>query len=154
MESILSCGFLRTLNTIWDTMSKLNTGGAATYQELSAKGVKWDTERVSTVGFIPHKDPLCLIEGPSVFTIFSLKRRELCDKDLSQAYNKPEKVMTGMNNYATMPSELQFLTSIPEKSLGESCDFPYRFTRFIHMIKWYLRTDKLCNWGHIWKTLR
>ena len=32
MESILSCGVPRTLNTIWDTMSKLKIGRAATSQ--------------------------------------------------------------------------------------------------------------------------
>ena len=37
MEAILSCGVQRKLNTIWDTNSKLNTGGETTSQEISAK---------------------------------------------------------------------------------------------------------------------
>ena len=37
IEAILSCGFPRTLNTIWDTTYKLNTIGAAASQELSVK---------------------------------------------------------------------------------------------------------------------
>ena len=61
MESIPSCGVPRTLNTIWDTMSKLNTGGSADSQEFSVKDLKRDKESVYTGGFLPHKDQLCLI---------------------------------------------------------------------------------------------
>ena len=32
IKAILSCGVPRILNKIWDTMSKLKTGRAATYQ--------------------------------------------------------------------------------------------------------------------------
>ena len=32
-------------------------------------GGKVDKKSVSTGGFLPHKDPLCLIEGPPLFTI-------------------------------------------------------------------------------------
>ena len=41
-EAIASCGIPRALSTIWDTKSKLKTGGAATSQELSVKYVKGD----------------------------------------------------------------------------------------------------------------
>ena len=37
------------------------------------------------------------------------------DKELGQAYNQPEQVMSRMNNYATRPISLPFLTSIPAK---------------------------------------
>ena len=40
MEYILSCGVPRNLSTIWDTISKLKTGRAATSHELSAKDGK------------------------------------------------------------------------------------------------------------------
>ena len=63
-EAILSYGFTGTLDTIWYITSKLKTVGVATSQELLVKYIKGDKERVSTGEFIPHKDPLCLIEGP------------------------------------------------------------------------------------------
>ena len=36
-------------------------------------------------------------------------------KELGQAYDQPEQVITRMNNYDTRPSEIPFLTSIPAK---------------------------------------
>ena len=59
--------------------------------------------------------PIFLIEGPSVLTISRRTRRELGEKYLGQSYDQPEQVMSRMNNYSTRPSELPFLTSIPEK---------------------------------------
>ena len=38
-------------------------------------------------------------------------------KELGQAYNQHEQVMARIKNYATRPSALPFLTSIPEKIL-------------------------------------
>ena len=73
---------------------------------------------MSTVELIPKNDPFCLIEIPSVFTIMKQKITELGSKELGQAYDQTEKVMTRMKNYATRPSVLPFLTSIAEKSLG------------------------------------
>ena len=55
MKAIPSCGFTSTLDTIFDTTSKLKTGGSAAYQELSVKCGKRDKEIVSTGGL------LCLI---------------------------------------------------------------------------------------------
>ena len=61
MEAIMSCGFPRTLITIWYTESKLNTEGEATSQEFSVKDIKEYKESTSTGGLLPHKYPLCLI---------------------------------------------------------------------------------------------
>ena len=36
-------------------------------------------------------------------------------KELGQAYEQPDQLMSRMNNYSTRPSALPFLTSIPEK---------------------------------------
>ena len=65
---------------------------------------------MSTGGLLPHKDSLCSIEGPSVFTISKRTRINLVTKDFGQAYAQSEQVMTIMNNYVTRPSELLFLT--------------------------------------------
>ena len=116
MEAILSCGFPGTLNTIWDKTSKLNTRGEAASQKLSMKDGKRDNESMSTGGLIHHKNPLCFIEAPSVFTRSRRTRRNLCANELGQAYNQPEQVMARMNNYSTRPNVLPFLTSIPEKT--------------------------------------
>ena len=88
------------------------------------KDTNRDKENVSTGGFLPHKDPLCFIKGPFVFTISRWTRRDLVAKELGQAYNQPEQVMSIMKNYTTRPSALLFLTFIPEKSLGNSCGIP------------------------------
>ena len=61
MEAILNCGVPITLNTIWDSASKLNTRVEVASQEISMKGGKRDNESVSTGGLLPHKDPLCFI---------------------------------------------------------------------------------------------
>ena len=114
MEAILNCGVPITLNKIWDSASKLNTRVEVASQEISMKGGKRDNKSVSTGGLLPHKDPLCFIEGPSVFTIVRWTRRELGDKDLGKAYDQPAQVMTRIKNYATRPSALPILTSIPE----------------------------------------
>ena len=71
MEAILSCGVPRMPNTIWDTTYKLNKGGSCSYWELYTKDLNRDKESMSTEVLIPHKDPLCLIEGPSMFIISS-----------------------------------------------------------------------------------
>ena len=81
------------------------------------KDVKRDKESVSTGGFLPHKEPLCFIEVPSVFTRYKRTRRKMGAKDLGQAYDQTEKVMVIMNNYFTRPSAILFLTYIPEKPL-------------------------------------
>ena len=114
-EAILSCGVPRTLNTIWYTTSKLKTIWEVASQELSVKYGKRDKESVSMGGFLPHKNPLCLIEGPSVFTKLRWTRMDLGCNYLGQEYNQPEQVMARMKNYATRPSALPFLTYIPEK---------------------------------------
>ena len=114
METILSFGVPRTLNTIWDTMSQIETGVAATYQELYVKDRKGYKESASTGGLIPLKDPLYLIEVPSMFTRSRQKMRDLGVTELGQAYDQPEQVMSRMKNYATRPSVIPFLTYIPE----------------------------------------
>ena len=68
IETILSYGVPRTLNKIWDTTYKIKTGGVAASQEISVKDGKRDKESVSTVVFLPHKDPFFPIEVPYVFT--------------------------------------------------------------------------------------
>ena len=80
MEAILSCIVTRTLNTIWDTMSKLNTGGGGDSQEIYVEDGKRDKESVPTGVFLPHKEPFCSIEGPSIFGRSRRTRRELGDK--------------------------------------------------------------------------
>ena len=50
-----------------------------------------------------------------MFTRARWTRRDLGDKDLGKAYGQPEQVMKRMKNYATRPSALPFLTSIPEE---------------------------------------
>ena len=40
IEAILSCGFMRTLNKIWDTKSQLKTRQESTSKELSVKDGK------------------------------------------------------------------------------------------------------------------
>ena len=112
MESILSCRVPRTLNKIWDTTSKLKTRGEDDSQELSVKDGKRENEIISTGEFLPQKDPLCFIEGPSVFTRSRQTRREIGAKELGQAYNQTEQVMTIMKNYSIRPSALLCLTSI------------------------------------------
>ena len=87
MESILICRVTSTLNKILDTKSKLKTGGEAPSQELSVKEGNREKESVSIGGLIPHKYPLCFIEGTSVFTISRRTRRDLDDKELGQSYN-------------------------------------------------------------------
>ena len=82
MEDILRCGFPRTLNTLWYTGFKLKIGGADASQELSAKDIQWDNNIVFTGVFLPHNDPLCLIEGTSVFTISRWTIKELGAKYL------------------------------------------------------------------------
>ena len=42
MEVILSCAVPSTLNTIWDTTSRINTRGEAASQELYVKDVERD----------------------------------------------------------------------------------------------------------------
>ena len=54
------------------------------------KNGKRDTEIMYTGRFLPHKDPFCLIEGLSVFTISRRTRSDLGVKELGQAYNQPE----------------------------------------------------------------
>ena len=56
------------INKIWDTTYKIKTGGVAASQEISVKDGKRDKESVSTVVFLPHKDPFFPIEVPYVFT--------------------------------------------------------------------------------------
>ena len=68
MEFILSFGVPKMLNTIWYKMSKLKTTGEDVSTELSMKDGNRDKENVSTGGLFPHKNSLCFIEGPSVFT--------------------------------------------------------------------------------------
>ena len=75
MEAILSCGFPRKLNTIWDTTSKLNTIGEVAAQKLSMKDINRNKESVSIGGLLPNKDPLCFIEGTSMFTRLRRTRR-------------------------------------------------------------------------------
>ena len=43
MEAILSCVVPRKLKNVWYTASKLKTGVAAAFQELSVKDGKGDT---------------------------------------------------------------------------------------------------------------
>ena len=93
MEAILSCGVPRKLKNIWDKTSKLNTGGAASFQEISVKGRKRDKEIVSSGGLLPHKDPLYLIEGLSVFTISRHTMRDLDIKELGKVYDQPKQEM-------------------------------------------------------------
>ena len=118
MKAIPSCGFTSTLDTIFDTTSKLKTGGAESSQELSMKDRKREKEILSTGVLITHKDPLGPIERPPVLTRSRWKKRELGDKELRQSYHQPEQVMAIMKNYSTMPSALIFLTFIQKKSLG------------------------------------
>ena len=106
MESILSCGVTRKLNTIWEKTSRLNKRGEAASQELFVKDGKRDKESVYTVRFFPHNDPLCFIEGLSVFTISRRTRKKLGAKELGQAYDQPEQLIEIMKNYATSPSVL------------------------------------------------
>ena len=120
MEAVLSCGVPRTLNTIWDTTSKLKTIGEAASQEIYVKDRKRDKESMYTGGFLSHKDPLCFLEGIFVFTRSRQIRRELGAKYLVQAYDQPEQILARMNNYATRPSALPFLTYIPKKSLWQA----------------------------------
>ena len=61
MEAILSCGVPTTLKTIWESVVKLNPGGVATSQKLCAKDERGYKESFSTGGFLPKKDPLCLV---------------------------------------------------------------------------------------------
>ena len=75
MEAVLSCGVPRTLNTIWDTTSKLKTIGEAASQEIYVKDRKRDKESMSTEVLLPHKEPFRFIEGPSVFTRSRRTRR-------------------------------------------------------------------------------
>ena len=115
MEVILSCGVPRTLNTIWYTTSKLKTGGAAASQELSVKEVNRYKESVSKGGLIPHKYPMCFIEGPFMLTGLRRTRRYLGAKELGQAYDQPEQVLSLIRNDATRPIALPFLTHIAAK---------------------------------------
>ena len=84
MEAILNCRVPRTLNKILEKMFKLKTGGEAAYQELSMKDGKRDKEIVSTRLLLPHKEILCFIERPPVFTRPSRTRREMGAKELGQ----------------------------------------------------------------------
>ena len=68
MKAILSCEVPITLNTIWDSMYKLKTGGVAVYHEISPRYGTGDKEIVSTGRLLPHKDLLCSIEGNYMFT--------------------------------------------------------------------------------------
>ena len=79
------------------------------------KDVKRDKESVSTGGFLPHKEPLCFIEVPSVFTKSRRTRMDLGAKELGKAYDQPEQVITRMKNHTTRTSVLPFLTYIPAK---------------------------------------
>ena len=115
METMLSCGVLRTLKIIWDTTSKIKTRGEVASQELSTKNGNREKENVSIGGLLPHKEKLCFIEGPSVLNRSRRTRMELGSKELGQAYNRPEQVMERMNNYDTRTSDLQFLTSTPSQ---------------------------------------
>ena len=115
MDTILSCGVPSMLNIIWETTYKLKTVGAASSQELSVKDGKGYKEIMPIGGLIPHKNLLCLIEGPSMFARLRRTRRDLGAKELGQACDQSEQVMSRMNNYVTRPSALSFLTSIPEK---------------------------------------
>ena len=149
MEAILSYGVPRTLKTVWDTTSKLKTRGEAASQEISVKDKNRDKESMYTGGFFSHKETLCFTEGMSVFTRSRQTRRELGAKELGQTYVQTEQVMERMKNYATRPSALPLLTYIPEKSLGQSCRHPKRFTRFIHLQNKYLQTKELGHWEHL-----
>ena len=80
------------------------------------KDGKRDKESVFIGGLLTHKDPLCFIKGPSVFTRLRQTRRELGAKDLGQSYDQPKQVMVRMKNYATRPSALPFLTYTPAKT--------------------------------------
>ena len=86
MEAILNCRVPIKLNKIWDKTSKLNTGGSAASQELSAKYGKGDKESVSTGGLLHHKDNFVSMEGTSVSTRSRWKRRKLVAKELGKAY--------------------------------------------------------------------
>ena len=102
-----------------DTTSKLNTREEVPSQELSMKDRKRDKESVSIGGFLPHKDPLCFIEGPSVFIRSRRPRRDLGAEELGQSYCQPKQGMEIMKNYSTRPSAIPFLTSIPAKNPWE-----------------------------------
>ena len=51
-----------------------------------------------------------------MFTRSIQTRRDLGGKELGQAYDQLEQVMTRMNNYSTRPSALPFLAYIPSKT--------------------------------------
>ena len=87
MEAILSCKVTSTLNSIWQTMSKLKKVGAAASWELSTKDGNLYNEIVSTGVFLPQNNSLCSIEGPSMFTRSRWKRRDMCAKELVKSYN-------------------------------------------------------------------
>ena len=70
-------------------------------------------------------------------------------KELGQAYNQSEQVTEIIKYYATMPSVLQFLTYIPETFLGQSCGHPDKFTRFVHLLNWYLQIKESGHWEQI-----
>ena len=74
----------KDIKQIFGKMSKLKTGGEAAYQELSMKDGKRDKEIVSTRLLLPHKEILCFIERPPVFTRPSRTRREMGAKELGQ----------------------------------------------------------------------
>ena len=80
---------------------------------------KRDKESFSTGGLLPHKDPLRFIDRTYVFTRPRQTSRELGANDLGNAYGQPEQVMLRMKSYATSPTELPFLTSIPGKNPWE-----------------------------------
>ena len=72
-----------------------------------------DEESVSKGGLIPHKYPMCFIEGPFMLTGLRRTRRYLGAKELGQAYDQPEQVLSLIRNDATRPIALPFLTHIP-----------------------------------------
>ena len=115
MEAILIYGVPRALNTIRVTTSKLKTRGGDAFQELSVKDRNTDEESVSKGGLIPHKYPMCFIEGPFMLTGLRRTRRYLGAKELGQAYDQPEQVLSLIRNDATRPIALPFLTHIAAK---------------------------------------
>ena len=54
---------------------------------------KGDKEGMYTGGFLPQKDKLCLIEGPSMFIRSRRTRIELGAKYLGQTYKQYEQVI-------------------------------------------------------------
>ena len=89
-----------------------------------------------------------------MFNIYRRTRRSLGSKELGKSYKQPEQVVSRINNYVTRPSALPLLHLSHQKSLGQSCGLPTRFTRFIHLQKCYLWTKFSVHWEHLYITLR